>query len=204
MYSNPDKERFLSFDRIYKICKEIKDKTIIQLEGGEPLTHPQFVLILEYLSILPIVEEIVIDTNAFLLENYIDKIVEIAERNKKLIHIKSSFNNYLKSIYDKNHHIKFVDYLKNLITSCEFLEYIKFTINVRGYRVDELKELEEELGDIMKEYISSYLFNSYGLLKENKGVPEIIINKVYDDWYCINSEGKNFKQDLIARSESEK
>ena len=61
---------------------------IVQLEGGEPTTHPQFYLLMEYISTLEKVEEIVIDTNALTLDRHIDKIAEIAVRNKKRITVK--------------------------------------------------------------------------------------------------------------------
>lgn len=204
MYSDSTKNRFLSFDKLYELFKGIKEPTIIQFEGGEPLTHPHFILFLEYAASLKDIHEIVIDTNAFLLNKVIDKIVDISERYQKTITIKPSYNRYLQRVYDETHPIKFVDYLKNLITSCEFLDYVKFKINVRGSNEKEITELETELGDLMKDYIVSFLFNSYGRLTGNENYAGLTINKVYDNWFCVNSAGENFGQDLIARSESEK
>lgn len=205
MFSSPDKTRFLSFDKLYQIVKDNKDSDIIvQFEGGEPLTHPDFILFLEYVASLNNVKEIVIDTNAFLLDKFIDKIVDISDRKQKTIIVKPSYNRYLADLYNKTHMVKFPEYVRNLITSCEFLDYVKFKVNVRGFSQEELTELEEELGDILRPYIVSFLFNSYGRLKENNTVPELKINKVFEDWECYNSEGISYKQDLIARSESEK
>lgn len=206
MYSNQAKNDFMTFDKLYEIMAVNSDKeVIVQLEGGEPLTHPNFVLFVEFLSIAPNVREIVIDTNAFLLREYIDKIVDSAERNKKLITVKPSYNSYLKDLWAKKYpYTTFSDYLRNTITSCEFLNYVKFKINVRAFNDEELTSLSSELGEIMEQYIEPHLFNSYGLLSDNETLPKLTINKVFEEWECFNSKGESFGQDLIARSESEK
>lgn len=72
------------FDALYHIIGEIEQSPlIVQLEGGEPTTHPQLYLFLEYIATLRKVEEIIIDTNALTLDKCIDKITDIAIRNKK-------------------------------------------------------------------------------------------------------------------------
>lgn len=97
MKSDSKKQSFMNFDTIHKIMKDMDVPYIVQLEGGEPTTHPQFYLFMEYISTLEKVEEVVIDTNAFMLDRHIDKIVEIAVRNKKRITVKLSYNTYLKN-----------------------------------------------------------------------------------------------------------
>lgn len=88
MKSDGKKQSFMHFDTIHKIMKDMDGQYIVQLEGGEPTTHPQFYLLMEYISTLEKVEEIVIDTNALTLDRHIDKIAEIAVRNKKRITVK--------------------------------------------------------------------------------------------------------------------
>lgn len=114
MKSDSKKQSFMNFDTIHKIMKDMDVPYIVQLEGGEPTTHPQFYLFMEYISTLEKVEEVVIDTNAFMLDRHIDKIVEIAVRNKKRITVKLSYNTYLKTVFNHKFVIKFANYLKNI------------------------------------------------------------------------------------------
>ena len=110
MKSDSKKQSFMNFDTIHKIMKDMDVPYIVQLEGGEPTTHPQFYLFMEYISTLEKVEEVVIDTNAFMLDRHIDKIVEIAVRNKKRITVKLSYNTYLRMIKE---YMDFIEYMNN-------------------------------------------------------------------------------------------
>ena len=183
MKSDSKKQSFMNFDTIHKIMKDMDVPYIVQLEGGEPTTHPQFYLFMEYISTLEKVEEVVIDTNAFMLDRHIDKIVEIAVRNKKRITVKLSYNTYLKTVFNHKFVIKFANYLKNIISACEFIPYVNFAINVRGYTDKELDTLKDELPQEMIDISSFHLFNSYGRAENDKSLPPLRINDVYDE--CI-------------------
>lgn len=176
---------------------------IVQLEGGEPTTHPQFYLFMEYISTLEKVEEVVIDTNAFMLDRHIDKIVEIAVRNKKRITVKLSYNTYLKTVFSHKFVIKFANYLKNIISACEFIPYVNFAINVRGYTDKELDTLKDELPQEMIDISSFHLFNSYGRAENDKSLPPLRINDVYDEWRCYASDGECFGHNLEERAKHE-
>ena len=52
MKSDSKKQSFMNFDTIHKIMKDMDVPYIVQLEGGEPTTHPQFYLFMEYISTL--------------------------------------------------------------------------------------------------------------------------------------------------------
>lgn len=52
MKSDGKKQSFMHFDTIHKIMKDMDGQYIVQLEGGEPTTHPQFYLLMEYISTL--------------------------------------------------------------------------------------------------------------------------------------------------------
>lgn len=214
MSSGPDKQRFMDFDTFYWIIRKEDEPCIVQLEGGEPLTHPLLTLFLELLACKPLVQKIVIDTNGFLINDRIDKIIEIAERNHKDIEIKFSYNKHLIDVWNKANNINknsifnqgnkgFINYLCNIISGCEFIDKISFGLNVRGYSENELSELMDTVPEKLKHICSIFLFNRYGRLENNTEVPELQINQVYDDWACYASDGTNFKQDLIARSKHE-
>lgn len=205
LYDKEDdkKQSFMHFDTIHKIMKDMDGQYIVQLEGGEPTTHPQFYLLMEYISTLEKVEEIVIDTNALTLDRHIDKIAEIAVRNKKRITVKLSYNTYLKTVFSHKFVIKFANYLKNIISACEFISYVNFAINVRGYTDKELDTLKDELPQEMIDISSFHLFNSYGRAENDKSLPSLRINDVYDEWRCYASDGECFGRDLEKRAKHE-
>lgn len=138
-----------------------------------------------------------IDTNAFMLDRHIDKIVEIAVRNKKRITVKLSYNTYLKTVFNHKFVIKFANYLKNIISACEFIPYVNFAINVRGYTDKELDTLKDELPQEMIDISSFHLFNSYGRAENDKSLPPLRINDVFeaiknyapDDILIISNQG---------------
>ena len=195
MYSSPKNDGFMSFNTLYDIIEKIDTPTVVQLEGGEPLLHPNIILFLEYLASKELVSEIVIDTNAVRLNNLIDSIVAVSERNRKLITIKPSYNTYLKSQNPRLSHN-----LNNIISACEFLEYIRFNINVRAYNEDELKQLCEEVKTLPHD---GYLFNRYGRATNREDLVEPYITKVFDNWTLFAHDGTQFGNDLKARSEYE-
>ena len=203
MKSDGKKQSFMHFDTIHKIMKDMDVPYIVQLEGGEPTTHPQFYLFMEYISTLEKVEEVVIDTNALTLDRHIDKIAEIAVRNKKRITVKLSYNTYLKTVFNHKFVIKFANYLKNIISACEFIPYVNFAINVRGYTDKELDTLKDELPQEMIDISSFHLFNSYGRAENDKSLPSLRINDVYDEWRCYASDGECFGHNLEERAKHE-
>lgn len=200
MNSDSKKQSFMHFDTIYRILKDIYPPFIVQLEGGEPTTHPQLYLFLEYISTFDKVKEIVIDTNALTLDKHIDKIVDIAVRNKKPITVKPSYNTYLRTVFSCGN---FADYLTNIISACEFIPYVKFAVNVRGYSDSELRVLKNNLPQKIQNISSFYLFNSYGRAENDKSLPDLQINEAYDNWCCYASDGECFGRDLRARAKYE-
>lgn len=201
MSSDNKKQTFMMFDTFYYIINDIElSPLIVQLEGGEPTTHPQLYLFLEYIATLRKVEEIIIDTNALTLDKCIDKITDIAIRNKKTITIKPSFNIYLERMYEKSHNHSFVAYLQNIISACEFIENIKFKINVRGYNNEELMILKNKMPKKIHGISNFHLFNCYGRAMNDKNLPDLHINQIYDTWGCYASDGKYFGNDLKARA----
>ena len=195
MYSSYQNSDFMSFDILYNIIKRINEPTIIQLEGGEPLIHPQFILFLEYLSTIELVSEIIIDTNSVHLEDLIDSIINISERNKKYITIKPSYNTYLK-----NKDFNLQKRLNLIISACEFLEYIKFEINIRAYNKKELDSLCNEM--IGFKY-NAHLFNKYGRASNNNELKEPFITNEFDYWQIFSCDGNSFGNNLKERSEYE-
>lgn len=154
---------------------------------------------MEYISTLEKVEEVVIDTNAFMLDRHIDKIVEIAVRNKKRITVKLSYNTYLKTVFNHKFVIKFANYLKNIISACEFIPYVNFAINVRGYVDRDMFEYKfDYISNALEDYtdisVSAYYCDSNNKRNANRK-PNIGMIKEYMDFieYMNNDEDEEEK-----------
>jgi hypothetical protein len=214
MTSSPTNTVFMPFNVLHSIIEDDNDifnkndiSYIVQLEGGEPLTHKELYLFLEYLATFKNIERIVIDTNAVLLQKSIDKIVEIAERTQKYIDIKPSYNTYLVSKWNIEHkdiNQTYDMYLSNIISACEFVEHVNFELNVRGYSNKELNKLVLSSDTIQKTKVpyNKHLLNSYGKATY-LDLPDLVINKVYDTWKCYSTDGYCFGQDLKKRAKHE-
>lgn len=206
MYSSPDGNIFMPFDKYKEIVDEniasLPDGLIIQLEGGEPTLHPNLFLFLEYAANLDGVDRIVVDTNGKTLDATVDKIIEIAERNRKYITVKPSINTYLMSM-DKGM-LKRCDLLAS---ACEFLEYFDMEFNIRYRNDNDLALLKEHLKDLLpRDYFrySLHQFNAYGRMEGSTECPPIKITPTYDNWSIYSCDGICFGQDLEARSEHER
>lgn len=206
MYSSPDGNIFIPFDKYKEIVDEniasSPDSLIIQLEGGEPTLHPNLFLFLEYAANLDGVDRIVVDTNGKTLDAIIDKIIEIAERNRKYITVKPSINTYMMSM-DKGM-LKRCDLLAS---ACEFLEHFDMEFNIRYRNDNDLTLLKEHLKDLLtRDYFrySLHQFNAYGRMEGSTECPPVKITPTYDNWSIYSCDGICFGQDLEARSEHER
>lgn len=203
MYSSPKNNIFIDFNTFKKILDEnSENKTIVQFEGGEPLLHPLLFLFLEYCSILECVEKIVIDTNGEILKDKIDKIIEIAERNKKHITIKPSINSCILKV--RKNAISEYD---NISSACEFLEYVDINFNIRYMNENDNNYISYKLSPIInKKYFkyNRYSFNKYGRAENNEELPDLNITNIYDNWKVYSCDGQCFGIDLVKRSIHEK
>ena len=161
--------------------KEIVDKhdsknTIIQLEGGEPFTHPQLGFFLYYLSSRNY--NTIVDTNGTLLEE--DVIDQCA--------IKVSLNTYVLKYYRINK-LKKLPYFKKL----------QFNVRYSNFKENIYLRL---LTFPFRKQCNYHYFNRYGRASNSK-LPELNIQEVYSNWEVYASDGKCFNNNLIARSEYE-
>lgn len=208
MFSSPKNKTDMGLSTFYAILQDIQRKHTedpaitfeVQIEGGEPLLHPDLYLFLEMLTsqmMKPIVDKIIIDTNGALLMDAIDKIVEIAERKQTDILLKASINGYiLKKRPDA------IEVYKNIDSSLEFVPHVDLRFNVRYYDDIERDVLIEKIGRL-KDKSSIFSFNAYGRLDDHPTLPKPIIKKETKDWWCYACDGRNFGEDLEARSKAE-
>ena len=164
----------------FNTFKDIVDKydsttTIIQLEGGEPFTHPNLEGFLYYLTTGNYIS--IVDTNGTLLRDVTDKAT-----------IKVSLNTYILKYYK--------------ISSLKRLNYFKkLQFNVRYSNLIEKIYLKLITFSFRKQCNYHY-FNKYGRAS-NKDLPELDIQDVYSNWEAYSSDGKCFKTNLKERSEYE-
>ena len=134
--------------------------------------------------------------------NKIDKIIEIAERNKKHITIKPSINSYI--LKKRPDAIKEYD---NIASACEFLEYFDLEFNIRFINEKDDFILIESISSLIeKKYFkyNKYQFNRYGRAEDNNELPDLKITNVYKNWKVYSCDGVCFNRDLIKRSYYEK
>lgn len=191
MKSDSKKQSFMNFDTIHKIMKDMDVPYIVQLEGGEPTTHPQFYLFMEYISTLEKVEEVVIDTNAFMLDRHIDKIVEIAV--SKI----ASDDEYLSRLDDILNRLRPLNPSISITggepTKSRRLVPILRLIEKYGYRKRTLTTNGSGLFDIVegKSILQHITDNHFQHLNINKAHFDEEINKhimQYENGYCSNDD----------------
>lgn len=198
MYSGTDKNNYMIFDTFKKIIDDTDKEFELQLEGGEPLLHKNIFLFIEYAISTKRCNKIIILTNGILLNTYVDRLIEIAQWYKIPFEVKVSVNYYL---IDKNkNHLKF---LSNLSFAIRYLPYFNLKLNVRKRKeIDEW--IDEQISSLgLKDISNSYYMQSYGKLTDSEYDKPIIVQNI-ENWSIYASDGKCFKQDLIARSEYER
>lgn len=150
--------------------------TVIQIEGGEPFTHPHFRAFLDMLSWHRF--KVVVDTNGTYLPEKFDYDVQL----------KVSINIHVLRYYSLKR-IKALSYFKKLL------------FNVRYHNVWEMLYLRA-LTFSFRHQCNYHYFNKYGRAK-SMDLPELSIKHIYRDWSCYASDGTFFGQDLIDRVEYE-
>lgn len=87
MYSGTDKRTFLTFDKFKTIIDSCDGSFELQLEGGEPLLHPNLYLFIEYAIATKRCMKIIILSNGILISEHIKRIADVATYNKILIEL---------------------------------------------------------------------------------------------------------------------
>lgn len=196
MYSDQNKNRFITFEQFQKIIDNCKDEFELQLEGGEPLLHKDIFLFIEYAISTNRCKKVIILTNSFLLNKYLKRFINIANWNQILFEFKISINYWL--MQQKK---DFLDNLNKLNFAIEYIPYINFIFNVRKRKKDDW--IEDELKKYkLFEKSNIFYFQSYGKLKDSDYEKPIIVQNI-NNWFLYASDGTCFNQDLIARSEYE-
>lgn len=202
MYSGPEKNTFLKFERYKEIIDEHsnEDGFELQLEGGEPLLHKDLYLFMEYAISTGYCNKIIILTNGILLENHIKRIASIANWYNIKIEFKVSINYWLLT-QDRN----ILKKLNRLLFATEFIPNINIVFNVRKRKEDDENNWLEVLlkNNGLYEKSNIYYLQSYGKMTDSDYAKPVIVQNI-DAWKLYASDGTCFEQNLIARSEYEK
>lgn len=197
MYSGTEKGTFLAFDTFKEIIDSCDGEYELQLEGGEPLLHPNLYLFMEYAIATKRCMKILILSNGMQMSEHIKRIAEIAAQYKVLIELKISINYWL--LKENEGFLEKLNWL--CFATCD-MEYINVIFNVRKRMEDDW--IEEELEKWgLKEKSNIFYLQSYGKLSDSKYDKPVIVQNI-DNWRIYSCDGTCFAQDLIARSEHEK
>jgi MoaA/NifB/PqqE/SkfB family radical SAM enzyme len=198
MFSSSKKNTFMSFETFKNIIDNYSDDFELQLEGGEPLLHPDLYLFLEYARNSGRCKKVIITTNGILLYDHLDKLVNFHKYYQIPVLIKMSINYLLykmdKDIFKKG---------RDLFLATEFIDgfYIKFNVRLRhsdDYIVDMLKENK------IYEQSNVYYLQRYGKYENESDYDLPVIVQNIDDWFIFACDGKCFNKNLIERSNYER
>ncbi len=216
-YSDPSRRTYLSFEKFKEILPK-DERFEIQLEGGEPLLHPQLEDMIFFAQRTGRCDKVTIGTNAVLLPY--DYSNGRLEKEKSIERIKNYFLKFGTPFVLKpsiNHHLiekdkLHLDKAEIIRDSFEQLKKVgdySLTFNVRRrkkpYAEDDDQWLVDEINKRgLSELSNIFFIQRYGLAKDREELelPFIIPNPV--DFYLISPDGKNWGKDLIARSEGMK
>lgn len=194
MNSGPSKNTFLDFNKFKQIIDNCEGEFEMQLEGGEPLLHPNLFLFLEYAYFTKKCSKIIISTNGTILNKHIDRLIDFVHFNKIPMLIKHSINFHLAklnpNIYKE---------CRDLYLATEFINDFDIRFNVR------IKNNNDEIIEKLKEFkiynqSTIYPFQSYGRYSGNEEYSKPFIVQNIEQWFIYSCDGICFGQDLVARS----
>lgn len=198
MYSGSNKNNFMNFNTFKHIIDNCKDKFELQLEGGEPTIHKELYLFIEYAISTGRCTKIILLTNGIELDKHMHRILNIVNWYKINVEIKVSVNYWL---LDKDENS--LEKLNKLIFATKYIENLDIKLNVRKRKEDDW--IDQELKDFgLYDYSNIFYLQSYGKLSKSDKYDKPIIVQNIANWEVYASDGENFGQDLIARSEYEK
>lgn len=200
MYSGISNSRDMDFETYKRIIDNCDKEFELQLEGGEPLMHPDLYLFMEYARSTKRCRKILILTNALLLPAHQKRLVMFSGEYGMQLEIKVSINYWL--IRENSGHL---DQIRNLLFAAEFIPNVKITCNVRLRKQgDEALRKEVEEDKLLLSHSNIYYLQFYGRLLESEDYKKPVIVQNIEEFELFASDGTSFGIDLIERSEYEK
>lgn len=200
MYSGTGNKRDMDFETYKKIIDGCEKEFELQLEGGEPLLHPDLYLFMEYARSTGRCRKILILTNGILLDAHIKRLIMFTDSSHIPIEVKVSINYWL--IRENSGHVNQIRY--NLF-STEYIPGFTITCNVRLRKQGDEELRRQIAGDrILGAHSNIYYLQSYGRLSGDDTYEKPVIRQNIEEFELFASDGTSFGMDLIARSEHEK
>lgn len=197
MYSSTKNALYMQFDTYRRIIDSCEGNFELQLEGGEPLLHPDLYLFIEYAISTKRCTKVIILTNGIEYGKHLKRLVAVCKWNKIPFETKISANYWL--IQQDPEHLKKI---ARWIFATEFIQDFSILLNVRKREGDEW--IDDEIEKLkISQYANSFYLQSYGKMTGTKYDKPVIVQNI-QNWRIYATDGACFGQDLVARSEYEK
>lgn len=216
-YSRPGKSTYLTFERYQEILPK-EGRFEIQLEGGEPLMHPNLEDMIKYAQDTGRCDRVILGTNGVLLpykysNRNVDREKSIAAIKLYFLRfnppflLKPSINSHL--ISRDRLHLDKMEVIKDTFKELKVNGDYDLKFNVRRMRKPLSKDDDEWLVEELKKrdldsFSNIFFYQRYGFGKDRTELelPFIVQNPV--EFHLISPDGKDYGTDLIARSEGMK
>ena len=198
-FSGPEKRTFLPFSWIENYLLASDDEYEAQLEGGEPVIHPDYYRIIDFLNNDVNCIRIILTTNSTLFpyiydENYkldreksFNTLLDYFQKIKKPFILKPSVNHYLierdSNLLDK------IEVLRDVINK---IDDFSILLNVRKRKDGDQPIIDELEKRSLLSISNIFFFQKYGKAKDDSDYepPFIIENPV--EFYLISPDEKVF------------
>jgi hypothetical protein len=199
MFSRPGLNTYMSIEWIKEKFDGMEDEFEIQLEGGEPMIHPDWSHIFLYFNEHPQCKKIIITTNATKLPRSVNGFVEYFKMFKKPFVFKPSVNHHLI-----DHDIHLFERCSSIKEALKQFPSGQLIINVRrrkGVQDDDKWICQELSVRGLIDCSNIFFIQRYGFASTmaEYDMPFIVTNPM--DFHLYSPDGMDFGQDLLARSQ---
>lgn len=200
MWSSPRKQTSITESQVASILSSSPEDFEFQLEGGEPLLHPQFFDFIEMAIETGRCKKIVVNTNGLILRGFMPRLIALSREHQLPIVIKRSINYHL--LTRDPHIFERSDHLMSLVQEEKFIS-VMFNVRIRHGEEDQQLIVEPLKEHGLFEASNVFFLQRYGKFEDEEEYDEPFIRQNIDDWWLYASDGTCFDKDLVARSKYE-
>lgn len=169
MWSGPNNNIFMDQDTYKNIITGYNidnEQFEIQLTGGEPLIHPNFLGYVEFACNQSLISKIIIITNGVVTDNYIEQLYKLSQQYSKQIVLKISINYYI--VETNPNHLKQIQNWSKIYPNSD---YWLWCLSIRCREPKKLEQSwlnELEQNNYFGLYYNIYPINFEQRAKKNK------------------------------------